>query len=1041
MRYCKLLSRIPIFVSLVALLLMGSLPFNLPPAQAAATGSEEVHLLQSDAEGIALELQVPAYTVRIVEVDGHSYQRLSIEGYGLSSVPGEPELPQRGLLLSIPPHAEANLKVLDVESTSTGGFNIYPVPERSIEPLDPGRAPLNEVPDFQVKFVKNQSIYTTNAFFPSAVAEIGDSGYLRDQRYVQVLIHPVQHNPVTGELKHHRYIKLRVSFSYPPGSLYLTPDRAESPVFETVLRNSILNYETTKTWRSRSQPKAQAMTASLDYLTPPSYKIPISQDGIYQLTYTDTLNAGIDVASVDPRTFKLYNQGSEAAIYVEGEDDGSLDSSDHILFYGQKMNTRYTDTNIYWLRVSGSTGLRMSEKDGSLTEPPATTPIAFENSLHLEEDHWYVPYLPMQEEADHWYWDFIQATSVPVSKTFNATLNNLAVGPYTPTLRAKLCGGLSNSINPDHHVKIYVNDNLVEDTWWDGQTEHLTEADFSQSYLIEGTNVIKVKCPNDTGVGSDVIAINWFEIDYHDTYVAENDSLRFSGEMTDTITTWEYHVDGFTTNDVEVFDVTDPANVSLIINAVITPTSSYTLKFEDTITDTTEYLALTTAQRISPLSIMLDTPSDLHATSNGADYIIITHADFYDEVLPLANHRAGQGPRTMVVDVQDVYDEFSYGVFDPEAIRDFLSYAYTNWLAPAPSYVLLVGDGNWDFKDNYGTGEPNYIPPYLAFVYPDPNGERAADNRYACVNGIDILADMHIGRLPAQTSAQASAMVNKILSYEQNPASGDWNSNVLFVADDADAAGNFDTLSDDIANNYLPSSYTAQKVYYKITHSTVNEARTAIANAINGGRLLTNYIGHAAIQYWAAEQLFRIGDVASLNNDSKLPMMLPMACYEGYFDYPNLPCLGESIVRAEGKGAVASWSATGAGPALGHHYLNQGFFTAVFSDTISEIGTATYLGKLNLYNKTGGEASGYRDLMDTYVLFGDPFMKLNLPACDAADFDNDGRISVVDIMRVAARWDTQWGDANYDRKYDLDDDGDIDIVDIMRVAAQWDKTC
>ena len=79
--------------------------------------------------------------------------------------------------------------------------------------------------------------------------------------------------------------------------------------------------------------------------------------------------------------------------------------------------------------------------------------------------------------------------------------------------------------------------------------------------------------------------------------------------------------------------------------------------------------------------------------------------------------------------------------------------------------------------------------------------------------------------------------------------------------------------------------------------------------------------------------------------------------------------------------------------------------------------------------------------MDTYVLFGDPFMKLNLPACDAADFDKDREITVGDIMQVAARWDTEWGDAGFDRKYDLDDDGEITVVDIMRAAAQWGKTC
>ena len=113
----------------------------------------------------------------------------------------------------------------------------------------------------------------------------------------------------------------------------------------------------------------------------------------------------------------------------------------------------------------------------------------------------------------------------------------------------------------------------------------------------------------------------------------------------------------------------------------------------------------------------------------------------------------------------------------------------------------------------------------------------------------------------------------------------------------------------------------------------------------------------------------------------------------------------------------------------------------MFTDNISEIGTATYLGKLKLYTETGGEDSPYRDLMDTFVLFGDPFMKLNLPLCDAADYDNDGKITVGDIMQVAAHWDTQWGDALFDRKYDLDDDGDVDITDVMWVAVRWEEEC
>jgi len=1001
-------------------------------------------LLKSDEESIILELYTPAYQVQEKQIDGTTYHAISVKGYGETSVVGRPQLPIKGVMLGVSFEAKFEVHVLETDSTiAVERYDVCPVPKMVIreDPYDLGSLrELSGLSSNGIKymFTKDEEMYSTDAFYPTDLVRVTSVGYLRDQRFAQLQLHPLQYNPVTQQLRFHKRMKVELRFVYDESKATSAVSTGEigSP-FEEVMRNAFINYESVKKWRRKA---AAELTASIQGQNSPasqlSYKIAVDQDGIYQLTYNDLLDAGVDVDNVDPRIFKLYNQGSEVAIYVTGEEDGVFNPGDYVLFYGQKMTTKYTNTNTYWLICQGDTGLRMSEKDGTLSGT-AFPPAFFRATIHLEQNQYYISNDPHEENADHWYWTYIGAPTIS-SRTFDVALTNIDTGSYSTTLRSKM-QGLSS--DPGHYTQIYINDNLIEDAEWSGKVERISTVSFSSSYLEEGTNTIRVERPGTPDLIYDYYYLNWFEIDYRDTYIAGNDSLCFSG---DEAGTWEYHVDGFTTDDIEAFDITDPADVSHIINAVVEPSSNYILKFEDTITDRREYLALTTTQRLSPLSIVQDTPSDLYSPGNGADYIVITHADFYDEVLPLINRRAAQGLRTTVVDVQDIYDEFSYGVFDPQAIHDFLAYAYANWQPPAPSYVLLVGDGNYDFKDNLGTGEPNYIPPYLAMV--DPSiGETATDNRYACVSGDDVLADMYIGRLPAQSGAEADTMVNKILSYEQTPPDGDWNQKVLFGADNVpDDAGDFVALSNDIVDNYLPGSYMPHEVYINSycgdptsPPTLCPTATAAIIGAINEGCLLTNYIGHGHINYWAAEKLLTNNDITSLTNGNKLPIMLPMTCMDGHFHKPQAPCLGESIVRAQGKGAIASWSPTGFGMATGHDFLNEGFFTAVFSDTISEIGPATYLGKLNLYENT----TSYRDLMDTYVLFGDPFMKLNLPACNAADFDNNGRITVADIMQVAARWDTEWGDAGFDRKYDLDDDGDIDIVDIMHVAARWDEVC
>ena len=192
----------------------------------------------------------------------------------------------------------------------------------------------------------------------------------------------------------------------------------------------------------------------------------------------------------------------------------------------------------------------------------------------------------------------------------------------------------------------------------------------------------------------------------------------------------------------------------------------------------------------------------------------------WDAIQPLLDHRAAEGLRVAKVDVQHVYDEFSGGRVDPEALRAFLSYAYHNWNpgGDRPAYVLLVGDGHYDFMAALRPDMPNLIPPYLLHIDPFI-GETAADNRYASVDGdADFMPDMALGRIPARTPAEATALVNKILAYEDPAAmpGGAWQNRVTFVADQADdPVGDFHAMSDNIRLNTLPGTVESRTIYWE----------------------------------------------------------------------------------------------------------------------------------------------------------------------------------------------------------------------------------
>jgi len=944
---------------------------------------DDIRLLKSDADGIILELNTPDYRVEKITAQSRQYDAIVIEGFSRSSDAGKPQLPVKNILLGAPPDAAVRVQILQAESDILAGkYDILPV----ARPAASGDASLIS-PPAKSELVQDKDTYSGNGPYPGKLAQIISSGYLRHQRCIQLQLAPVQYNPVAHQLEFYRRMKVQLQFvRNSKAGRRVRYGFVDEKGFEGPLRNILLNYDSARRWRVDDSPVNSTDVSFLpsswqqggkparDLSRGPrqqsSYKILVDQDCIYRVTYGELINAGLKPVAMDPRSFKLTNRGKEVAIDIVGQEDGSFDPGDYIEFYGESAGSKYSDTNVYYLTTGGSPGLRMIKSSGN---GRGTVQTSFRDRLRLEVDRLYRPYVPMIEGADHWYWHFIpdgrdwDGDGAPNSASYRFSLRGLASESSSLVLRASLAGFNFG----EHHTRIYLNDHLVGDLRWSGRIAQQFTANAPASHLSEGANVIKVEVPGDADGGRDSIFVNWFEIEYQRKYITEGNSLRFSPNSTGES---QFDIDGFSSSNIAIFDITEQSAVRRIAQpSVIRVGERYRVRFSDS-GEGKRYLALAADQIRRPLKIVRSKSAQLRSTLNGADYIIITHGNFYTEALRLAGHRAAQGLRTMVIDVENVYDEFSGGLLDPQAISDFLYYAYHNWRRPAPSYVLLLGDGNLDFKDRLGTGESNFIPPYLVMV--DPwNGETASDNRYVTVSGDDILPDMHIGRLPVSAAEEARAVIDKIIGYERNGAGAQWNRTLLFIADNADSSGDFAALSDDLIRDHVPREFVFEKVYLGVNYATADEAKAAIISSINKGCAIINYIGHAAINQLAEENLLSAEDIGLLRNASSLPFLLLMSCYDGFFHFPGVSSTSESLLRADRRGSIGSWAPTGLGMTGGHEYLNRAFLGAVLFTEMRQLGEATLQGKLNLY-----AAGSYRELIDTYLLFGDPAMRLNLPA-------------------------------------------------------------
>ncbi len=937
-------------------------------------------IVSSDETAVVVELTVNNFEVETIEQAGQTYQRLIIADMGQTGQAGEPQVPTRGTLLGLPSANGVSVEILATDSKTLTDYHLYPAPKLEVkgDSLEAG---------IEERFAPNVALYATNASYPGQLVKVGDTGYMRDQAVAQVQFYPIQYNPVSGKIEFYQRIVAKITWQEARSKIAKTDQ--VSPDYENVLKTTLLNYATlTRPSVAHGSQTSSNLVASQTASN--TLKIGVKADGLYQLTFNDLKNVGFDLQGVDPKKLQLTNRSLSVPIYVMGEEDGTFDATDSLLFYGLGLNDIYTSENIYWLTVAATNGARMESRQA--TAEAATNPGQFPTTFHAEENSspWYT--MPNGEGQDLYFWGQRISPStedLATSKTFTVTLSN--VSPQPATLRVKLKGYTTLA----HHSKIYLNDIALEDKAWSGQAVFTHEISIPLTATLKsGENVIKVEAM-DTGAVVDGFFINWLEIDYAKSYVAENNQLTFAVPAAGR---FQFNVTNFTKNEVQLFNITDPAKVIRLISPTVT---SGSLQFSDDAVAKSRYLALT-ADNFKKATLTLDQPSNLKATTNGADYIIITHKDFYTSALTLANYRQAKDRRVMVVKVEDIYDEFNDGIFNPQAIRDFLTHAYNNWTKPAPVYVVLVGDGIKDYR-GYLSSLTNYIPARL--VETTSTGMVVSDNWYVSlpINGMaDVLPDMLIGRLSVRTSAEADDMIAKIKYYEQNPPTN-WGKNVLLIADDNESE--FMSASNSLSNT-LPYNYITKTVYVKNYTDTGNPT-TDIKNVINNGTLLVNYTGHGDVGLWGVWNLkgthiFDDSNVDELTNTNKLPIVTVANCLSGDFAIMSGDSIAEKFLRLKDKGAAAAWAPAGLGFPDGHRQMMVKFYEAMFRDDLYQMGQSTNAAQLRLY----GDSTLWGELVKTYILFGDPAMKVGItnnapyiksvyPANVATSFSIEGDIKVV----------------------------------------------
>ncbi|MBV6479572.1 MAG: hypothetical protein HGGPFJEG_02357 [Ignavibacteria bacterium] len=744
------------------------------------------------------------------------------------------------------------------------------------------------------------------------------------------------------------------------------------------------------------------ITPNKDYL-----KLAVIEDGMYRISRTDFTNAGINTASIDPRTVKVYYKGSEIPVFFQGESDGTFDASDYLDFYGirsyggptnyytidnavyytkDEYINMYSDTNYYWIGWDGSNGLRYIDY-GFLSDTSYSPNYVFER-VHSEKDKVY----SMGERADAndfrnfnnelfqgegWYWQHMTNGQI-ISDTFNVPIADTL--DKTCTFRFFAYPYIINSsVYNEHKLELLINNTVVAVIYKDNFGRFDSTLTFSSSILKKSsTNNFYYKYVTDAPGCQ--LSLDFGDLRYPKLFILRNNYFR--GELESDTVTKKIQLTGYVpANPMFIYDVKNGYKITDFSN------SGDTLTFSAKGNAKLEVYNKNLTKK--PYKITKRKVPDFVSSTNGADYILVYNSIFEAQAEQLKNHRETQDNyRFTKAEIQDVYDVFNYGLQEPVAIRNFTRYAYNNWELPKLKFICLLGRGSLDPKKNISSSTyyKNLIP---------VAGNPSSDNYFANFNtaGFTYWPMVGIGRLPAFTSQEAQDMVNNIITYETvTPAL--WWKNHTFIIGGGTIYDqqSFQSIMNPIINNQIiPPALSGNviRIFRNDTSTSVTyNYKDSVRKNINSGSMVVNFIGHAGYENWEDA----MQEPSTLENYGKLSLVLSMTCYTGKTGVPNARSFGEKFVTMANRGAIGFVGTTGWGWFYSQSIMQNWLLSGVAKDTIRQIGEVLKNG-LNKV-KQDSLSSSVRHTVNCYNLLGDPAIKFNTPLQpDYAIVESDYKLS------------------------------------------------
>ncbi|HMG93589.1 MAG TPA: C25 family cysteine peptidase [Chryseolinea sp.] len=752
------------------------------------------------------------------------------------------------------------------------------------------------------------------------------------------------------------------------------------------------------------------------------FKIPVGKEGIYRLNLAALQSAGFPAASVDPQKIQLCHRGEEQSIYIEGESDGQFDPTDFIEFYGQRndgtldaglyenptdqphtLYNLYTDTTAYFLTVGVSTGKRMltfyenndggliaedfhiDEKTLVLTSQYATGQDygEIQKTTFGMGEGWGGPYIFQGGFGDNSIGKVTNAMQV----AGNPELEVLLVGRGPMGHSAEVMVGQSNRLLGTVEYEGYESFKFIQPIEW-------------TDIAADGTLNVRIKVKGFGG--PDRLSVSYIKLRYPQSF-----DVSGATEKTFLI---EPNVGGKSYIEIVnpsaglvLLDVTDPNNITRI-------GTSSTSSLNAVVPSTTDGKKIFTTNTILTPSIKAVTFRQIIPSQH--NYIIISNPllrtaalGYSDPVKGYAEYRAsveGGSYDTLIVNVQQLFDQFNYGESSPLAIYQFMKFLSN---VKVPKYLLLIGRGLDPYHTYYRT--PSAFTTYKDLV--PSAGFPGSDMVFtAGLAGTAFEPAVPTGRIPALKPDDVASYLNKVKEMELLPFNDLWRKNILHLSGGIAEGepelfkGYMEDFQSEAEDYHLGGKVSALAKYSK------DIQQINVAEQVNNGLNLITFFGHSSTTTTDFDIGFVTDPILGYNNKGKYPMLLMNGCNVGSF-FIQQTLFGEDWVLAKDKGATGFIGHS----AYGFTHLLK-LYTSIFYEVAYQDSAFIRQGIGDIQKETA------KRLMDgslpvpsnitqvqQMVLLGDPAVKLfGASKPDLEIKDNDVNIESFDGNPVTALADS-----------------------------------